>query len=212
MVDEIIKIEKSLGLPFLQAVLENSSACIILAEASSGKIIYINNAVRIFRGKTDAPLDNIALKEYVLSWKDLFPDGTPMKNEEMPLARAILNDEIISNEEVIVELDNGEYRWALASASPIKDENGTTVAGIVSWLDITDYKEKQIELQKTKDEIKTLKGLIPICSSCKKIRDDKGNWSQIEEYIRRHSEAEFSHGICKECIVKLYPDLDIYGK
>lgn len=55
-------------------------------------------------------------------------------------------------------------------------------------------------------EIKTLSGLLPICSSCKKIRDDKGYWEEIECYITAHSEADFSHGICPECIEKLYPD------
>jgi hypothetical protein len=57
------------------------------------------------------------------------------------------------------------------------------------------------------DKIKTLRGIIPICASCKKIRDDKGYWNQLERYIDEHSEAHFSHGICPECAAKLYPDL-----
>jgi methyl-accepting chemotaxis protein len=70
-----------------------------------------------------------------------------------------------------------------------------------------DEREKLIqELQKALAEVKTLSGLIPICASCKKIRDDKGYWNQIESYIRDHSEAEFSHGICPDCMKKLYPD------
>jgi hypothetical protein len=59
-------------------------------------------------------------------------------------------------------------------------------------------------------ENKTLKGFLPICASCKKTRDDKGYWNQIELYIRDHSEAEFSHGICPDCAKELYPDLDLY--
>jgi len=54
--------------------------------------------------------------------------------------------------------------------------------------------------------VKKLGGLLPICASCKKIRDDKGYWNQIEEYIRDHPEAEFTHSICNECVEKLYPD------
>lgn len=80
--------------------------------------------------------------------------------------------------------------------------------------DITERKqaeedrEKLIKkLQKALEEIKTLKGIIPICASCKKIRDDRGYWKQIESYIQEHSEAEFSHSICQECTKKLYPDL-----
>ncbi len=55
-------------------------------------------------------------------------------------------------------------------------------------------------------KIKTLKGMVPICANCKKIRDDKGFWNQLEVYITEHSEAEFSHGICPECARELYGD------
>ena len=71
-------------------------------------------------------------------------------------------------------------------------------------------KEKLIlDLQKSLNEVKTLKGLLPICASCKKIRDDKGYWNQIESYMRKHFDAEFSHSICPECAKKLYPDFDL---
>ena len=63
-----------------------------------------------------------------------------------------------------------------------------------------------IKLQNALGEVKTLKGLIPICASCKKVRDDAGYWKQIETYIKDRSEAEFSHGICPECMEKLYPE------
>lgn len=73
---------------------------------------------------------------------------------------------------------------------------------------VKDLEEKNRQLQKALNEIKTLRGIIPICSNCKKIRDDKGYWQQIEVYITEHSEADFSHGICQECVKKLYPDFD----
>lgn len=66
------------------------------------------------------------------------------------------------------------------------------------------------ELQKALSEVKTLRGFLPICSHCKKIRDDKGYWNQIESYIHKHSDAEFSHSICPECAKKHYPDMDLY--
>ena len=62
------------------------------------------------------------------------------------------------------------------------------------------------QLQDALSHIKRLKGLLPICASCKKIRDDKGYWSQVEVYISEHSEALFTHGICPECVKKLYPE------
>ena len=77
------------------------------------------------------------------------------------------------------------------------------ILGWKSWkvgLDIT-------ELKQTIARVKTLGGLLPICANCKKIRDDKGYWNQLEGYIQDHSEAEFTHGICPECIEKLYPGI-----
>jgi hypothetical protein len=95
----------------------------------------------------------------------------------------------------------------------IKDETGnvTGMWGIAT--DITKRKkteealeEKCRRLQQALDEVRTLRGILPICAKCKNIRDDKGYWSQIESYIRDHSEAEFSHGICPACAKKLYPE------
>lgn len=65
-------------------------------------------------------------------------------------------------------------------------------------------KEKQA-LQTALDEIRVLKGMVPICASCKKIRDDKGFWTQIEMYMQAHAEVEFSHGICPDCASQLFP-------
>jgi hypothetical protein len=69
-----------------------------------------------------------------------------------------------------------------------------------------------VELRDALSKVKTLSGLLPICASCKKIRDDKGYWNQIESYIRGHSEAEFSHSICPECARKVFDDIAKYGK
>jgi hypothetical protein len=77
------------------------------------------------------------------------------------------------------------------------------------------YRRKQAEMEREKliaelrdavSKIKTLSGLLPICSNCKNIRDDKGYWKQIESYIRDHSEAEFTHSMCPVCAKKLYPE------
>ncbi len=94
-------------------------------------------------------------------------------------------------------------------------EKSDRVSGIAVFAkDITQRKlfEKERDelirnLQDALSQVKTLSGLLPICASCKKIRNDKGYWEQIETYIRDHSEAEFSHSICPECSEKLYPGL-----
>ena len=66
-------------------------------------------------------------------------------------------------------------------------------------------------LQEALANVRTLSGLIPICASCKKIRDDKGYWNQLELYIQQNSDAQFSHGLCPECARKLYPELELPG-
>jgi len=88
---------------------------------------------------------------------------------------------------------------------------------LVVVYDITKRKQAEVvnealieKLQKAIDEIKTLKGIIPICASCKQIRDDEGFWNQLEQFIMEHSDAVFSHGICPSCAKKLYPGLSSY--
>lgn len=86
-----------------------------------------------------------------------------------------------------------------------------------SFTELSDLKDslearvitRTAELQAAMDAIKTLQGIIPICASCKKIRDDKGAWNQLEAYISAHTEAAFTHGICPDCVQRLYPELHL---
>jgi DNA-binding NtrC family response regulator len=83
------------------------------------------------------------------------------------------------------------------------------VGGPLLWSSIRYAIERQkllLQLEHSMKEIKTLRGFLPICASCKKVRDDQGYWTQIETYISGHSDAEFSHGLCPDCAVKLYGD------
>jgi phosphoserine phosphatase RsbU/P len=68
--------------------------------------------------------------------------------------------------------------------------------------------DKIEELRQAFEQIKTLRGIVPICAGCKQIRDDRGYWNQVEIYVRDHTEAQFSHGICPDCMKKLYPDYE----
>jgi hypothetical protein len=75
---------------------------------------------------------------------------------------------------------------------------------VISLCELIILISHEIILQKYRSEIKVMSGLLPICSHCKKIRDDEGYWNRIETYIETHSEAHFSHGLCQECEKKLY--------
>jgi PAS domain S-box-containing protein len=111
---------------------------------------------------------------------------------------------------------DGKRRTVFISPHPIDNIDGSVVSieGIVE--DITDRKrveeerEKLInELQAALNEIKTLRGILPLCSFCKKVRDDKGYWEQVDVYIHKYSQADISHSVCPDCAKKHYPDLHI---
>ena len=70
----------------------------------------------------------------------------------------------------------------------------------------TEIEEQNRLLEKTLSELKTLRGIIPICSYCKSIRSDSGEWGRLEKYIMSHSEAKFSHGVCDDCLAKHHPE------
>lgn len=108
----------------------------------------------------------------------------------------------------------GQEKIFIVTARPFLNAQKEMVGIVESFQDITtrklaeDAKEELIEgLQHALDEVNLLSGLLPICASCKKIRDDKGYWNKIESYITNHSKVEFSHSICPDCAQKLYPDL-----
>jgi len=98
---------------------------------------------------------------------------------------------------------DGKKRVFSISTSVLKTSDGLTHA-LALMQDITD---EVLYRQQLQSQILELEGLLPICASCKKIRDDTGNWHQLEAYIRDHSGAEFTHGICPNCRKKLYPDI-----
>jgi len=110
--------------------------------------------------------------------------------------------------------DLGEAgKWLHFTAATIRNADGVIIGALETLEDITAKKRVEderealiLDLKKALSEIKTLSGLLPICASCKKIRNDQGYWEQIEIYIREHSGAEFSHGFCPECARKLYPE------
>jgi PAS domain S-box-containing protein len=99
-------------------------------------------------------------------------------------------------------------------ATPLTTRSGGCAGWVIMLRDVTtrrgaeEERERLVtELQTALADVRTLRGLLPICSSCKKIRDDGGYWRNLENYLQEHSEVHFSHGLCEECIEKLYPDL-----
>ncbi len=101
---------------------------------------------------------------------------------------------------------DGVYCWIFDRGVPFYESDGKFSGFIGSCIDVTDRVNAQEELRKVLGKkINTLEGILPICGYCKKIRDDKESWQQLETYISDHSEALFSHGICPECFDKHFP-------
>ncbi len=125
----------------------------------------------------------------------------------------ILEKKVVSGE-LTNKTKDGRMLTVQSSANPILDDSGNIKGFIAIQHDITERKRAEEErdklireLETAIDNVKELSGMLPICASCKKVRDDEGYWHQIETYIKKHSEAEFSHSICPDCVEKLYPDL-----
>jgi PAS domain S-box-containing protein len=104
---------------------------------------------------------------------------------------------------------DGSFDWLKWELRPWRKADGA-IGGVIFFIEIiTERKEREAEREKLiKDlqvalaEVKTLSGMLPICASCKKVRDDKGYWNQIETYIAHRTAATFSHGLCPHCLVK----------
>ncbi|MFH1155254.1 MAG: PAS domain-containing protein [Pseudomonadota bacterium] len=138
--------------------------------------------------------------------------GTDKPVEKCPLPRMIETGKRASSE---LQIQDG--RWMFITVDPLFDDKGIMTGAVHIARDISQRIQNQNEREKLLQDltralaqVKKLSGLLPICSYCKRIRDDKGYWNQLESYIRDHSDAEFSHGICQECAKKHYPDYYIH--
>lgn len=121
---------------------------------------------------------------------------------------------LVHNFETRLRCSDGRLCWVQSSATSLRNPATQEVEFEGSLEDVSERKAAEqerealiSELQDALAKVKTLGGLLPICSSCKKIRDDNGYWNQIETYIQGHSDAEFTHSFCPECMKQLYPEV-----
>jgi PAS domain S-box-containing protein len=103
---------------------------------------------------------------------------------------------------------DGVYRWIFDRGAPYSDAAGSFKGYIGSCIDVTEKIMAQQTLQAAHEsEIKQLRDILPICAYCKKIRNDKNYWEQIESYISSHSNASFTHGICPDCATRVMSEI-----
>ncbi len=190
-----------------------------------GKIIAWNNAAELLTGvKREKILGKNDNSQAIPFYGEIRPTfANLVLNPSKEWEKKYNNKKKIDGELVSAESYHREMgangRYLAVNASKLFDAKGNVVGAIQSIRDITGLKNSQEErehlieeLQAALNSVKTLSGLVPICSSCKKIRDDKGYWNMLESYIEKHSKALFSHSMCPECSDKLYGDKDWYIK
>ncbi len=136
------------------------------------------------------------------------------QNEHDKAAEILAQGGRIQEVELRIRSKHGKMIYGLFSGDVIETQGARFFLTVM--VDITKRRNAEMKLEKTVaelrkalSEIKTLKGIVPICAQCKKIRDDKGYWQQVEAYVAKHTDAVFSHGICPQCVKDLYPGLDL---
>jgi GAF domain-containing protein len=134
-------------------------------------------------------------------WVDYMPSGhVEMKN--VMFAPLNLDGRTVG----IIGLANKEGDFSDDDADIAETMGELASIALQNSIYLDQLNEKNFRLQQAMNEIKTLRGIIPICMYCKEIRDDEGYWNRLEEYLSRHTDAQLSHGICDKCMGKLYPE------
>jgi PAS domain S-box-containing protein len=185
-----------------RSLFTNEIDAICIFDPYSGKVVDINNAFLKLYGYSREESDTLTLN-MICSEPEKSREGIIKSLKTGTLFIQGRRHKKKDGRDIFVDISSG----------PFTVKGRTLMYGIIRNVSkrIRAEKERErliIELQKALDEIKTLQGFLPICSSCKKIRDDHGYWHQIEAYISENSEAEFTHSICNTCAAKLYSKLD----
>ena len=187
-----------------RVIFSNSLDAIMVIDSKSGRILSVNQATNRILGYEDkALIDN--------HFSILFPPACKLPRQDL-LGKIQTHDAVFTQKFLHA---NGPVFQMDLTATLIPWRNDKAI--LVTFRDITERLQAEEErqnlinqLQEALAKVKTLSGLLPICASCKKIRDDKGYWNQIESYIRDHSDAEFTHSLCPECAKKLRSELKQY--
>ncbi len=176
---------------------------------SLGNVTFMNPEAERLIGWTEQELLHKNIHDIVHNRR---ADGRSLLFEDCGMQQVIESGKLFySTDEVFVKKDGTVFPVAVHSAPLL--ENSKVIASVTAFSDISARRQLEkereqliAELQQALTDIKTLHGIVPICASCKKIRDDQGAWHQMEVYISKHTNAQFSHGICKDCAKRLYPD------
>ncbi|MCT2534232.1 PAS domain-containing protein [Aquibacillus koreensis] len=167
-----------------------------------GTIISVNEAWVHYGFQNGVPKDyNWIGVNYLAISKHAVATGDDYARKSVEGMKAIQNGESNAFSYEYPCHTDDEARWFLFMATPLQDDLTKETKGIVvSHIDITARKLTEIKLEEALEKINTLKGLIPICASCKSIRDDQDYWTKLETFIEAHTDTSFTHDICPSCL------------
>jgi integral membrane sensor domain MASE1 len=187
----------------LQSILDSMGESVIVVDVA-GRLVQFNPAARKAHGMEGEPshIDDLERDAHTF-----LADGvTPCPRDQIPVIRALQGEDCDGVPLVIRRAGGAAPTFARVTARPIRSANGAITGAVAIRTDITALIQSEHEqaklidqLQHALSEIKTLRGLIPICARCKKIRNDTGAWERLESYVSAHTEAEFTHGVCPDC-------------
>jgi len=109
--------------------------------------------------------------------------------------------------DISVQTVHNEQRWFRLELTPLIQADPSLLSdlALIAHTDVTEQKLTERQLKKALSEVRTLRGLLPICAVCKQIKDEQDSWNSVESYLEKHTHAEFTHDICPDCIRRLYP-------
>ncbi len=148
------KLEEAQAL--LLAAIEQTPAGILIADVPEGNIRLANSAALEMRGDSVQPLTGIPYNQHQQNWQMFHSDGTPFQPEELPLAQAVLFGAMSRNVDAVIRHSNGEERWILANAAPVRNEKGEITAAIMVFPEITELKRAETELRKSEDKYRRI--------------------------------------------------------
>ncbi|MBN2324270.1 MAG: PAS domain-containing protein [Spirochaetes bacterium] len=177
--------------------------CVVFEIDTEGRLLYLNR-----KG-----IERFGYGTKAYRGSSIYPHiGGESKILRNGMEQALLQKETVCLPLETAGPENGRVIALITLTAAGTSEDAGRIQGLVQEakpLDAAMKKRERIfsRLQATADSVETLKGLLPICAHCKRIRDEGGKWHLLEDYLHAHTKAEFSHGLCPECLQTLYPDL-----
>lgn len=174
--------------PIARSLIDDHMRAAVLVLDTEHRIVRVNKAAERLLAKGSAELIGSSTAQAAPRWSELVTKYW----------------EIEETNDVVALPHGGEESIFDLSITPLRDSRGLLLGRLVTLYDITELKLAQHAAEEALANVRTLTGLLPICASCKMIRDDQGYWQAVEHYVSEHTDAEFTHGLCPECSGKYF--------